>query len=387
MVGMGKRARQANRVSERLRKEVEANQVHVAVVVSPTSDLDLGDVMTLVRPALLYADKVTLHSPKTQLLASMAALPALSDNPALDLIVGLDDETITYMGGDPATIEQLRQLRGQPGLGGELVEELMAEVTATANAELKATIDRTLAEAGAAELDAAMHSGLLGVAFPARGLDAETMGDDFMAAIGKVLDDPRILPLFDEGAAGLTAAALAEGWLVPGARQGGYNRAAAGAGLLAMLPSFPSATTLEVLDIRSDVAKPLAAYRREVADLSTALASQPWEPAFPAELDELWREKVQPTLDELSERLAETSFLRQLGPRLVKPADLLKSGAVAWCASSLVTRADRVTAAAGVATAGISAVAGAARDSRRRVRDVAGSGLWLLHHVEQRLGQ
>ena len=82
MVGMGKRARKANRVSERLRKEVEANQVRVAVVVSPTSDLDLGDVMTLVRPALLYADKVTLHSPKTQLLASMAALPASSDRPA-----------------------------------------------------------------------------------------------------------------------------------------------------------------------------------------------------------------------------------------------------------------------------------------------------------------
>ena len=342
----------------------------------------------LVRPALLYADKVVLHSVAAQMIIAVGAMPAASANPGLDLLLALEDETVRHLGADPAQLQLVRDAQQRGGREAAVVDAMLQAGLAGPNEELRKASETILDDAGWGELAPAVDAGLLEIPLPSNATDwsIDALIDRFADELERLLTEPRTLPLFDESTASLVRAGIDEGRFNVPTAVGPIASGAAGSGFLTMLPSFGMATTAEILDIRTEVGRPLIAYRRAIATLARDMRSRPWDAEFGAELEERWRTDVQPALDELAERFSEATFLRQLGPRLTKPADLLRDGAIAFVASSLATRAQLAhdLAAAGVAVAG--AALGAARAAHDERAAAEGSGFWLLHHVEDRLG-
>jgi hypothetical protein len=55
-------------------------EMDIVIGVAPTSKFSLETELRLIRPALLYGDRVTLYSPATSLIAMAAAIGELSDD-------------------------------------------------------------------------------------------------------------------------------------------------------------------------------------------------------------------------------------------------------------------------------------------------------------------
>jgi hypothetical protein len=134
--------------------------------------------------------------------------------------------------------------------------------------------------------------------------------------------------MFDEQIAGIVTAILREeqAELHPLTAEHAL-RAATGTGLVARLPAFPEAPMDTILEARSELAEPLVRYRKGVIDLSVKLMSGPLEPALKAEVNDLRRDEVQPTLVSLRRDLSVTRLAKDAAFNLATDAKALVSGA------------------------------------------------------------
>jgi len=82
--------------------------------------------------------------------------------------------------------------------------------------------------------------------------------------------------------------------------------------LLAGVPQFPMATLDMILDIRTELQEHLTAYRSAVIGFSREVESIPWSDTFSTEVDELYRLRVAPQVEALSEAVERNGELRVL---------------------------------------------------------------------------
>jgi hypothetical protein len=289
-----------------------------------------GDVR-LVRAALLYADQVELISPGTLMITTIAAPANQGPDFVFQLMDALDDDTLRHLGfdGDIAemrtALSSVRQLNGLPRaerrkrLGPAGSREIRAMVDEMAgrllNGEtgLQAVANQMWEQAGAQDLAVAAEAGLLTVSTDAFEVGAPTglQMDQFLATLRRLLADPSSHLMFDDQIAGMVTAMLSEDQAVlhPLAETHA-RRVATGTGLLARLPAFPDADMSSILEVRSELSEPLIRYRRGIVDLSARLTSGPLDLSLEAEIDDLWRDDVLPTLNTLRAELSTTRLVR-----------------------------------------------------------------------------
>jgi hypothetical protein len=120
--------------------------------------------------------------------------------------------------------------------------------------------------------------------------------------------------MVDKDVASLIEALIREGRVTVSAGTRSRNtQAMTASGLLARLPSFPSASMCEVLDIREALASPSIRFRSEMVTLSRQFEASGFEGGFTDELHDAWTEKVEPALREIEEAIEENR-LRTLYP-------------------------------------------------------------------------
>lgn len=302
----------------------------------------------LVKPALLYADKVTIYSPAAWMLKSVDEFAQLSDPRAqvsamLDLLrnapalapdLKIDEGTLRQLltlltldrskvrtagralGGAGEIDDFYRQLDGLQQMWQEQMPEALAGATeAIGGSELLPAIRSGVVHV--ADMTSATSSAVIGHAVSAAlgdssAGDSDALVEAFMSlAIETVLDD-YAFPLLDAQASGLMRAVADIVELRPSERS--TRRAteiSAAAAFMAYLPYFPELPMDEVLDLRNRLEGPLGRFRGEMALLSAEFSHRPIDDDFVVEVQDAWRSTVEPALIDIREALAEQGFLRQ----------------------------------------------------------------------------
>jgi hypothetical protein len=379
-------------------------EITIAVATGSSGGLSLETEIRLVKPALMYADAVTLISPVATLLQAAVDVGANEDlTMALVRQLGptLDPRTVEAF----ALYDELNRKR-HPTREEKRHIAMFRDLLAQSSEELLAKSREMLAKAGADELMPAIDAGLVQVDPVLRGSDdtvaavassvASAAGveaandaliaESFMARLRDLLRDPFAYPLFDEMVGEIVRSHVAEGLFEVGAvttRRG--KQVSAASRLIETLPSFPAASIGEILDIRQELAAPLTNFRAAVAEMERLIQSAAYDADFAAEVEDLYMEKVAPALQEIAELVRDNSYLRQLMRAGVGDAKSILTGVLTMGVTAVA--GVPYLAAAALAT-GIPAAAAALRGvlaTKSAAREIEGHHLFFLYRTEELL--
>lgn len=390
----------------------------MVVATFPTTGPDgvsLAKEVELVRAALLYADEIEVVSPGAGMVASMTEVAEGDRYGLLNVLASMDDRLIASLptgrelpanwreilpammfaiemgpdwirrlpGGnaiDPAVLRQIGGLDGQ-------FDEIMSTFRGAA--------DTLLARSGGGELQPAIKAGVVTVSpLPLPdAADPPAMVSKFVAKLTELLADRRLRLLFDDSVAGLVRSMVDLGLATPHqltVRHAG--EAAVGSGFVTRLPAFTAAPIDELLDLRADLADPLSRYRRAVSVMAGKLAYRAFDEESAVEIEDIWRNEVDPALRDLREGFAEHGLVRELSRTLLLDLKTYVSGAAGaglWVAMEDLTSLSGVIRAvgAGAPAAAVAAQSVAASGYRRHDarRQLEKHELFYLYEVENRL--
>jgi len=416
---VGKRPQAKKRKGRRKAPKLQPGpRLHVKVV---SAGGDVSSAMDLVKPALLYADQVTILSPTAWMLNDITTL-AETDDPLQQVQIMLElAEQVPELAGKVEIPDQLREVlpllvknpalvRAAARMSGDesAVDTLYAGLDEIAESwkAFGPALEQVHESLGSTELAQAMQRKLVAVEDLGSTERADTLvsavnaatgapGDDlfdqvlggFLAGALNAMSDPKALPLLDADATGLIRAFEAElGGQVVGESGTRGREIGAVASLAGFLPYFTEMPVDEIVDLRRELSAPLVRFRAAMARMSRDVVSRPLDEDFQAEIEQRWRSDIEPALLEIRETLAENGLLRQVAAiALGDPRRLMmESGAV--IAATLSPQdvvqgaiAAGIAAAVPAADVGLRAIRG-----RQRGKSAARSNeFYFLHRVAE----
>lgn len=364
------------------------SEVHVTVIALGQLDVvDLRRETELVKAALLYADRVTLASPKALLLAKLTAFGAADRRARLDAMAELMSETVE---GGAEAARSYRQLRRQARLSLDERRKLagIERILEQGRQGINEAVEGMLTAAGAGELALAMEQGSVEL----HGLGADDYLDTVVESVVTLLADTvaggtRTFPLFDDGAGDLMRSVLEAGNISDSRSRRATEVGIAGQ-LLAGLEAFPSAEMDVVLDVRRQLQGPLAGFRAALAEASGHFATEAWDAEFAREVEDLHRCLIAPAIEELRVTLDD------LGARgtLLRVAST-KEGAVGIATLGLTACgalgfSDLPAVLYGASVPAVAATGATEALERRRIRrQAAAESFYFLYQAGQQLGR
>ncbi|MCZ4589598.1 hypothetical protein O4328_39200 [Rhodococcus opacus] len=326
-----------SRKSKRNGREQKAptkTDVHMSVATAPSVALaHLGDEIRQSQAALLYADSVTLISPRATLIHSIAELEGAPDLKMLELMVDVAPDYAPKYASDFE--ELLRAVRSVPA-GNQLSSpqrkqrraalERLFDGMRPAITDLQDRVRENLSETGYRDLALAMKAGLLSID-PLPDIDVRMTGDRpgdadiairYFTRVQHTLTTGNTYPLFDHATSNLVSLGVEAGIFspVPAARRRGRDAALAN-GLFDRLPNFEHANMSEILDIRQELRDPLQRFRQGVRQITKDIDTAPEDPQFAHDIEEAWTYTVSPALVEIENAIEENTSLRDLVRRTV----------------------------------------------------------------------
>ncbi|MBO0609878.1 hypothetical protein [Myceligenerans salitolerans] len=371
--------------------------------------VDLAADLALTKAALLYADTVELVSPGAAMIAATRALESATTSNALDVLESFDHDTLQRLGGPLSDnwrqiVETVKAVDQAPALKRQLLDaspklaELFEIVRGFDDSALRLrSVAADMVDAsGLRELDEAIRLGVVTVNEVGAGQgDSDAMLAEYVDHIKRTLQDPAVHALFDESSASLARSLVREGHVEPNRLTLMHaKQAAVGGGLVAKLPSFPNSGMHDVLMLREDLGSPLGRYRRAVVALSEKLRSQAFDEESAVEVEDLWRNDVAPTLDDLRDGMERHTFVRHLAKQVGEEPMTVVAGvgspgailmgfqAITGVDSILSALAAAVPAAAGATSLAVKAATARGGELEK----LRGNDLFYLHEINRRLG-
>jgi hypothetical protein len=362
--------------------------MNIVIGVAPTSKLSLETELRLIKPALLYGDRVTLYSPATSLVVMAAAIGELSDDEKVDFLAQVVPEVSPEQTEDALlvlnTFRELRRKRRRSREQILLVERVRRQLNVVWDM-MRERMDHMVAMSGADELVPAMETGLLDVDILLKGeedFSLEQILQEFVDRLAKSLTSDVTYPLFDDQAGSLVEAHVAEGLIVPTKSADARGRqVGAAAAFMSRLPAFPGATVREVLDIRNELRDPLVRFRAAVMEVTQSLGARSYEGAFAGEIEQIYVEKVGQALLEMGEAVQANRYLRELLGEATTNMKIILTGVLTFGLTRTSDMAPLIAGGAAAATAAVTAAWNTAAE-RRRIRQ---ERFYLLYETQQLL--
>ncbi|HTW14795.1 MAG TPA: hypothetical protein VMF51_06675 [Nocardioides sp.] len=420
-MGKDRKRREPRRERKRTKETLSESPIKVAIATTPQSSTGkrraLDQDTELTKAALLYADEVELVSLGMSMFDELRQVIDAGELGGYGLLASLDDDTINYLatrGGSEnklppdwrQTIEAALSVSPEAleALGVEGAGQLreLQEMAAEQGRRTQQDLTNLLDEQGATELVTAIRGGAIKVAElgaspsstlrpadldPADSTDTQMW--NWIDALVARLTDKKTRLLFDRDAGSLIQSMLEEG-MIPANPQGLRlaAQAALGAGFTERLPAFPTAKMDELLDMRRDLALPLARYRGAVARFSKDMPQVVGE-NLDFEVEQLWIETVKPTLLGLEDEMADHGLVREIARSLdvqnIRDFGGWTAGTYFAVASSTALDALATgfiaSAAGGAATVALEAV----RSRREGQTGPKASELYYLYEANRRL--
>jgi hypothetical protein len=371
-----------------------------------SGDLDLRQDLALVKATLLYADQVKLCSPGSSVLSGIAEFQEASSEAKARLVVRFLSDLQPSMTPQEIyffeAVVGMRSREEKRRIKKRTREEILGMVEKE-RVELEAMVLEQHKAAGIEGFREAVRSGVLEV-HPFRqtsaeavveatirrggdllnGVDLADLLEEFLDQAMGAVQDASTYPLFDDLTGDFVGEAVRHGLLTPtesGVARGRYGGLSAD--LLRRLPLFEQASLSDVLAVRRELEGPLRGFRLALSGFSQQVRSAAWEPGFPEEADALFRERVEPEVERIEEKVRENAALGELAWRAARHgATPATFGALIGSASDLPTLAG--AAAGGLPVLGAAGVR-ALLDRRDKLREIRDNQLYFYYRAGERL--
>lgn len=357
----------------------------------------LAHELSLVKAAVLYADNVTLCSGAVSIARSIDSFGKLDLPPGewINAIFGLRD----VFGDDPEFIAALAGLEPfvedfltfsdrKPIFRTRRQREFISKFRnafAKVIPSFRKSVSEKAALFGLDELELAEQDGVLVFHEFNLGIKdlntLEKVFPEYLDVIQRALSSPSTHPLFDISTANLVRTGIEAGVFQTGPpteRKGKQTRLVAD--LFERLPVLTIPMD-ELLDVRRELEKPLIHFRAEIITLSEDIECSAWDKDFPQDVEQLVRQKIQPSLSEIEDKLKALESSEFWTRRIID-----KWGAAAGLGAGAFGLGAAIAPSAGIIAAlGGAAVFIAAGSAERRdqLRDVQRNGLYFYHRVGQ----
>jgi hypothetical protein len=343
---MAKSRRKKRKSRSRGKAPAPQPQVHVKVALA---EKDFREATALIKPAVLYADRVTIYSPFAALLSAAMNLGTLPDRrEQLDAILEIVDKVPSlgrqlqmppeqlrqfnaFLNVDPRIVRRIGRIHG-PGNDIEGLYEKLEEFDSIWEKQIPQVLGEIRSNFGADELLWAMESGCIAVAdlgttsnrdYVAAALRAASGDSDdgdldqvissFAARLVEILTEHRSFPLLDDASANLARSLEQEAGVQVSSRSMRRGAEVSSAvSFMGFLPSFDHLWMSEILDLRNELRGPLGRFRSALVTLSREFEMRPFDEGFAVELEDAWRQQVAPALAEIRETLGEHGLLKEM---------------------------------------------------------------------------
>lgn len=351
---------------------------------------DVGHEVRLVKAALLYADHVTLASPKATMVATIAAIVGAPKDAQQELVRQLA-ASWSDTRGVMAEHDRLRRLKRGSRQRDDLIKlHLIEKALRETQEQIVGRIEDLLATPSLEELAIAVDEGSLHL--DAMGLAEGDWGTASMVQKATELLTDLVgpvstsLPMFDDSASGLVRSMLKEG-LIPDAFLAPATEAGLAGRYIDQLEAFPEAPMAAILEARRVLARPLVGFRSGISSLAAELDVTPLNEAFGAAADDAYRRTVAPALLELKDLAEQSKLLPALRRRLATDqAGPVVSAMIGFAATTLA----HLTDIASISAAGTAAltIAGGVLQDRRGAGEAMRRNkyLWLYEAPERLTG-
>lgn len=408
-----------------MRLETRSTSPTAVNITMSHGDMELESAANLVKPALLYADTVTIYSPATtmlqaarsfasitdvqeQLLATMEVFegaPGLAPNAGVDLnaLPGIRQQLI-------ANADLVRMVDRTRHLSGPLLElkQFTSAMRSLFETDLMNIVGEIEEERGACELYKAIDAGVVRLGDLTTATPAESIASWVNAAMGhagsvdpkdlvdvlweRILDmllEPNAFPLLDVVSTELLRALEAD--LGPGeySQQSLRHSAevAAATKFMGFLPYFENLGMDEVLDLRGRLSEPLTGFRAGMLELSTEFEARTMDSEFDVEVQDAWRAKAEPALADIRASLHDHGFLKEAMSTVMQdPRRVLIEGTGGMIAAAIspLIHVGHLTAMAGAGGGIATDVLLRAVDRVQAVRrSVRRQGFYFLHRLDE----
>ncbi len=277
------------------------------------SKLDVSHDLRLLKAALLYADKVQFNSYGASALLTLTNQPKkMSENERLDWFLKFYQHL-----GHPPHIEYVTNFIQEYKESKRNKRNNFKNYLNYKHALEKSfrDMDEGANEAGIKGLNDALASGL--VEFQPFAKDGSV--EDYFDAVSKALTSNETYPLLDDATGKLIELAIKEEKIsFLGTSEKRAKHVGVSSGLLERLPLFDYASVNEILDIRSELEKPLVRFRAAVIGYSNSIENVPWERGFSQEVEEIFLTHVEPTILEIEEAYKSNKSLLNIIPNILQ---------------------------------------------------------------------
>jgi hypothetical protein len=289
--------------------------MNIAVAVGPGGGIQVAKEIELVKAALLYADHVTLCSPKLELFASVAALAQLDTQQQIDFIVEMMPIIDPLNPSTIKVVEFMKRLRAKHRTPADILAFNQFKAALPSMWRLvKPEIDQILRQAGTAELQVAIEKGLVDLdILELQGTATDDIVRGFTQRVGDYLQNAHAYPMFDDEAGNLARAGLDEGVFKAAATaMARATNVGIGTGMIARLPAFPDARMENVLEAREELEQYVGKFRRAVSKMRERIHSTALDPGFAEEVDAIFVSEVRAAMEEIQDHLRSSNFLRRV---------------------------------------------------------------------------
>ena len=340
----------------------------------------------MVKAALLYADSVTLTTPKLTVLRHHAA----NARPDAEFRAAVEASGVTKLQGWGAAYSTYQGvlLGHRPTAEGEEWLQRFAEELAIVERLREDFIARQLSAAGGAELQSAVDAGHVQLRpIPGDVTDPIRYSAEVAEHLEEVFEEALdatapTYPLFDV-MAWLSLRPTVQTQSLTPSQMAPANEVALAARLIVdELEAFPDAAMSDVLDVRDRLSGPLIRFRGALAKAAGEMESTGFDAVFEREAQALYRREVAPALEELREGfidLGARETLRRAGEGAVAALGIAAAGALTF--SKLIAAALVPVGASG----------GLELKHRREVREAERANnyffLWRADELLARRGQ
>jgi hypothetical protein len=323
---------------------MEQGQFHITIGSSPVAELTLENDMRMVKAALLYADKVKLCSFMSSMMLLMMAFKELKPKQQIEFL----ESVVPMLVSDKSEVDNL--LTGlrtykQFGRSKNLTKQellLRAKLQPKIRqmwTDLGNVVTQMLEKAGADSLVYAIRSNLLELhVLGASGkTESDAMVKEFVEVLSQTISNSTTYPLFDDQTGNIVRLGVKEGKLnVSAAGIARGKHSALAANLFERLPLFDEAPIDELLDIRTELGRPLIRFRAAVIKFSEEIKNAAWDEDFSIEAETVFHRDVEPAILDIEDAVNANSYLATLARKFVdKPLAIASGSALALLMSQL----------------------------------------------------
>jgi hypothetical protein len=166
----------------------------------------------------------------------------------------------------------------------------------------------------------------------------QKIADEFTEVIMGAVTDASTYPLFDDGAGSIVKAGVDAGSVAPTqTRLAQAKQTKLASDVLSRLPLFDEASIPEILDIRSELNRPLERFRSAIIKYAEKIRNASWDEEFSAESEDLFHRDIKSAVLDVEDTVKSNSSLLALATRKLADKPALSTSIFSFIVSQLST--------------------------------------------------